>query len=90
MRNASAYAISNCAATRLAENLAVETRVQGISVFSINPGFVRMAFTQAVAESPEGETWLPGIHVFEASGFAIASIWLRPYSRAAQAADDLY
>jgi NAD(P)-dependent dehydrogenase (short-subunit alcohol dehydrogenase family) len=58
---ASAYVISKCAVIRLTENLAAETREHRISVFAINPGFVRTAMTEAAAESPEDEKWLGGL-----------------------------
>jgi NAD(P)-dependent dehydrogenase (short-subunit alcohol dehydrogenase family) len=56
-----AYAIAKCAAIRFSENLAAETRQHGICVFSIHPGFVRTAMTEAAAESPEDEKWLGGL-----------------------------
>ena len=56
-----AYAVAKCAAIRLSENLAAETQEHGISVFSIHPGFVRTAMTEAAAESPDDAKWLGGM-----------------------------
>jgi NAD(P)-dependent dehydrogenase (short-subunit alcohol dehydrogenase family) len=42
----SAYAVSKAALYRLSENIAAETRGQGVAVFAINPGFVRTAMTE--------------------------------------------
>jgi NAD(P)-dependent dehydrogenase (short-subunit alcohol dehydrogenase family) len=56
----SAYAIGKCAAIRFCENLAVETKEQGISVFAIHPTFVRTAMTEAIAASPDHVKWHGG------------------------------
>jgi NAD(P)-dependent dehydrogenase (short-subunit alcohol dehydrogenase family) len=56
----SAYAISKAAVLHFTENLAKETRKQGVTVFSIHPGIVRTAMlegalqTDAPPESPRG------------------------------------
>jgi NAD(P)-dependent dehydrogenase (short-subunit alcohol dehydrogenase family) len=42
----SAYAVSKAALYRLSENIAAETRGQGVAVFAISPGFVRTAMTE--------------------------------------------
>jgi NAD(P)-dependent dehydrogenase (short-subunit alcohol dehydrogenase family) len=63
-----AYAIAKCAAVRFGENMAAETKEYGISVFSIHPGFVRTAMTEAAAESPEDEKWLGGMFRKSLSG----------------------
>jgi NAD(P)-dependent dehydrogenase (short-subunit alcohol dehydrogenase family) len=65
---ASAYSVSKCAAVRLSENIAAEAREYGISAFSIDPGFVRTAMTEAVAESPEDERWFGGMFRKSLSG----------------------
>ena len=55
----SAYIVGKSAQKRLGEVLAVETKEHGISVFSIDPGFV---FTQLAADtmnSPDAQRWLP-------------------------------
>jgi NAD(P)-dependent dehydrogenase (short-subunit alcohol dehydrogenase family) len=57
----SAYAISKAALIRLGENLAAETKEHSISVFNIQPGFVRTAATEAMAESPDAEKWFGGM-----------------------------
>jgi NAD(P)-dependent dehydrogenase (short-subunit alcohol dehydrogenase family) len=59
-RYASSYAISKCAVIRFSENLAAETKEHGISVFSIHPGFVHTAMTEAVVASPDDEKWFGG------------------------------
>jgi short-subunit dehydrogenase len=43
----SAYAVSKTALYRLSENLAVETRGRGVTVFAVNPGLVRTAMSEA-------------------------------------------
>jgi NAD(P)-dependent dehydrogenase (short-subunit alcohol dehydrogenase family) len=60
-RHGSAYCISKAAVIRLSESLAVETKDHGVSVFAIDPGFVRTALTEGAAESPEDEKWLGGL-----------------------------
>jgi NAD(P)-dependent dehydrogenase (short-subunit alcohol dehydrogenase family) len=56
----SAYAISKAALLHFTENLAKETRKQGITVFAIHPGIVRTAMLEDVlqmeglSDSPEG------------------------------------
>src|SRR5215831_4084650 len=42
----SAYAVSKAALYRLSENIAAETRGQGVAVFAISPGFVRTEMTE--------------------------------------------
>jgi NAD(P)-dependent dehydrogenase (short-subunit alcohol dehydrogenase family) len=42
----SAYAVSKAALFRLSENLAAETRGQGVHVFAIDPGLVRTAMSE--------------------------------------------
>ena len=56
----SAYAIGKCAVIRFGENLAAETKEHGISVFSINPSFVRTTMTEGLAKLPGDEKWLEG------------------------------
>jgi NAD(P)-dependent dehydrogenase (short-subunit alcohol dehydrogenase family) len=55
------YGISKCALTRFSENLAVETKEHGISVFAIHPTFVRTAMTEGAAELPGDDKWLGGL-----------------------------
>jgi NAD(P)-dependent dehydrogenase (short-subunit alcohol dehydrogenase family) len=50
-RRNSAYAISKAAVLHFTENLAKETRKQGISVFTIHPGIVRTAMLEEVLDS---------------------------------------
>ncbi len=57
----SAYSISKCAAIRFSESLAAEGKKHGICAFSINPGFVRTAMPEAIANSPEDKEWLGGL-----------------------------
>jgi NAD(P)-dependent dehydrogenase (short-subunit alcohol dehydrogenase family) len=54
----SAYAISKAALLHLTENLAKETRKQGIAVFAIHPGIVRTAMLEGVLQT-EGLPELP-------------------------------
>jgi len=42
----SAYVVSKAALYRLSENIAAETRGQGVAVFAISPGFVRTEMTE--------------------------------------------
>jgi NAD(P)-dependent dehydrogenase (short-subunit alcohol dehydrogenase family) len=56
----SAYVVSKAAVIRLCENLALEAREHGISVFAIGPGGVRTAMWEAVAADPGDERWLGG------------------------------
>jgi NAD(P)-dependent dehydrogenase (short-subunit alcohol dehydrogenase family) len=49
----SAYAVSKAALYRLTENLAVETREQGVQVFAIYPGLVRTAMVEAALHCGE-------------------------------------
>ena len=55
----SAYAVSKTALYRLTENLAAETREQGVTVFTINPGLVRTAMSEAALScgEPSVEQW---------------------------------
>lgn len=57
----SAYSTSKAALIRLSEILAAETQHYGVQVFAINPGLVRTAMTEYLAESPEGQQWTPWI-----------------------------
>lgn len=56
----SAYSVSKAAVVKLSENLAVEVRGQGVSVFSFHPGLLPIGLSQAVLaadfppDSPEG------------------------------------
>jgi NAD(P)-dependent dehydrogenase (short-subunit alcohol dehydrogenase family) len=59
-RYTSAYAVSKAALIRLGENLAAETGEHGISVFNIDPGFVRTAMTEAAAASTGDQKWRGG------------------------------
>lgn len=58
---ASAYVVSKAAVIRLCENLAVETKEHGISVFAMCPGGVRTAMWEAVAADPGDEKWQGGL-----------------------------
>jgi NAD(P)-dependent dehydrogenase (short-subunit alcohol dehydrogenase family) len=55
----SAYAVSKAALYRLSETLAAETRGQGVMVFTINPGLVRTAMSEAALAcgEPSIERW---------------------------------
>ncbi|HCU95686.1 MAG TPA: hypothetical protein DHU96_24410 [Actinobacteria bacterium] len=58
----SAYAVSKTALYRLSENLAAETRGHGVAVFTINPGLVRTAMSEAALScgEPSVEQWFAG------------------------------
>jgi NAD(P)-dependent dehydrogenase (short-subunit alcohol dehydrogenase family) len=51
IEGASAYAISKAALIRLSENLAIETKGQGVAVFAIDPGTVRTPMNEYVYHS---------------------------------------
>lgn len=55
----SAYVVSKTALYRLSENLAIETRGQGVVVFAVDPGLVRTAMSQAALScaEPSVEQW---------------------------------
>ena len=55
----SAYSVSKAALFRLTENLAAETRGQGVAVFTIIPGLVRTAMTDSALSCGESsiEQW---------------------------------
>jgi len=55
----SAYVTSKSALLRLTENIAMETKTYGISIFSVDPGTVRTAMTEKVLQSVEMRTWMP-------------------------------
>jgi NAD(P)-dependent dehydrogenase (short-subunit alcohol dehydrogenase family) len=62
----SAYGTSKTALIRLTETLAAETKPFGLQVFAIHPGLVKTAMTEYLAESPDGQKWIPWIRqVFE-------------------------
>ena len=54
----SAYSVSKAAAIKLTENLAIEARRHGISIFSIHPGLLPIGLAET-ALSPDA---LPGTH----------------------------
>lgn len=54
----SAYDTGKTALIRFIENLALETREFGISVFAITPGTVRTAMSED-GMSPKGRKWIP-------------------------------
>lgn len=64
----SAYGVSKAALMRFTETLAVEIKSYGLSVFAMHPGLVRTAMTEYMAESPEGQQWMPYIHAGFAKG----------------------
>jgi NAD(P)-dependent dehydrogenase (short-subunit alcohol dehydrogenase family) len=49
----SAYVVSKTALYRLSENLAAETRGQGVMVFAIDPGLVRTAISESALSCGE-------------------------------------
>jgi NAD(P)-dependent dehydrogenase (short-subunit alcohol dehydrogenase family) len=61
IRGYSAYSAGKAALLRLTENLAAEVLPYGVQVFAIEPGLVKTALTEYLAQSPEGQQWLPWI-----------------------------
>jgi NAD(P)-dependent dehydrogenase (short-subunit alcohol dehydrogenase family) len=57
--NATAYATSKAALTRLSETAALEAAPHGVRVFAVEPGTVRTRMTEALLEGDAGRTWLP-------------------------------
>jgi NAD(P)-dependent dehydrogenase (short-subunit alcohol dehydrogenase family) len=55
----SAYVANKTALVRFSENLAIEAKPYGVSVFSISPGSVRTALAEESLNSVEGQKWLP-------------------------------
>jgi NAD(P)-dependent dehydrogenase (short-subunit alcohol dehydrogenase family) len=55
----SAYVTSKAALIRLTENLAVEVKEFGVSVFAVQPGTVRTAMAESITNSTAGRRWLP-------------------------------
>jgi NAD(P)-dependent dehydrogenase (short-subunit alcohol dehydrogenase family) len=56
---AAAYSTSKAALIRLSETLAIETSEYGVSVFSINPGWMSTDMTSFLAHSEQGKRWSP-------------------------------
>jgi len=58
----SAYVVSKTALYRLSENLAAETRGNGVMVFAIDPGLVRTAISESALScgEPSIEQWFSG------------------------------
>jgi NAD(P)-dependent dehydrogenase (short-subunit alcohol dehydrogenase family) len=54
-----AYVTSKAALIRLTENLALESREHGISVFAIHPGTVRTTMVTEGMDTPAGRQWIP-------------------------------
>ncbi len=61
----SAYVVSKTALFRLTENLAAETRTQGVAVFAVNAGLVRTKMSEAALSCGE-----PSVESFFADAFA--------------------
>ena len=55
----SAYCIGKAVQIRLAEFVHAEYHDQGISAFSMDPGFVFTALAQRTLDSPDAQRWLP-------------------------------
>ena len=68
IRGYSGYSAGKAALLRFTENLAAETKPYDVQVFAIEPGLVRTALTEYLAESPEGQQWLPWIRQVFAEG----------------------
>jgi NAD(P)-dependent dehydrogenase (short-subunit alcohol dehydrogenase family) len=50
----SGYSVSKAAAVKFTENLAVETRTHGISVFSVHPGLTPIGLSESGADAQPG------------------------------------
>ncbi len=61
----SAYVVSKTALYRLSENIALETRGHGVAVFTVNPGLVRTAMSEAALSCGE-----PSVESFFEDAFA--------------------
>jgi NAD(P)-dependent dehydrogenase (short-subunit alcohol dehydrogenase family) len=57
----SAYCTGKIAQTRIAAEVAAETRGLGVSVFAIDPGFVFTGIAEETMNSPDAQRWLPGM-----------------------------
>jgi NAD(P)-dependent dehydrogenase (short-subunit alcohol dehydrogenase family) len=55
----SAYCVGKIAQTRIVEELAAETKGQGVSAFAIDPGFVFTGIAEETMNSPDAQRWLP-------------------------------
>ena len=50
----SGYSVSKAAVVKFTENLAVETRTHGVSVFSVHPGLTPIGLSESGADAPPG------------------------------------
>lgn len=57
--NMSSYVLGKTGLIRLTECVAAEIQGSGVSVFSISPGMVRTAMTEAVWSHPDAARWFP-------------------------------
>ncbi len=57
----SAYCTGKIAQTRIAAEVAAETRGLGVSVFAIDPGFVFTGIAEETMNSADAQRWLPGM-----------------------------
>jgi NAD(P)-dependent dehydrogenase (short-subunit alcohol dehydrogenase family) len=55
----SAYCVGKIAQTRIIEELAAETKGQGVSAFAIDPGFVFTGIADETMNSADAQRWLP-------------------------------
>lgn len=55
----SAYCVGKIAQTRIVEEVAVETKALGVSIFAIDPGFVFTGIAEETMNSPDAQRWLP-------------------------------
>lgn len=78
--NLSAYVSSKAALIRFTENLAVEAKPFGVSVFAITPGTVRTSMAESSLQSSEGQKWIPWFQRIFDQGLDV------PADRAAQLA----
>lgn len=55
----SSYVTSKASLNKMTECLAAETKDHGVAIFSISPGPVHTAMSEAVLKSEDGRTWMP-------------------------------
>ena len=69
----SSYGLSKAAIMRFSENLSAETKEFGIQVFTVDPGMVRTAMTERLANTDDGQKYAPWVKkAFEAGTYGTA------------------
>jgi len=57
----SAYCTGKIAQSRIVEEVALETKEHGLSIFAIDPGFVFTGIAEETMNDPDAKRWLPGM-----------------------------